>query len=90
IPLAGYLTMIVGMLFGLPAARIKGLYLAIATLAAQFILEDFFARADWFSGGSYGAGANPINLFGFEFTTDESFFFIALFALIFMYMWASN
>lgn len=39
IPLAGYLTMIVGMLFGLPAARIKGLYLAIATLAAQFILK---------------------------------------------------
>ena len=43
-----------------------------------------FAQADWFSGGSYGAGANPINLFGFEFTTDESFFYIALFALIFM------
>lgn len=90
IPLAGYLTMIVGMLFGLPAARIKGLYLAIATLAAQFILEDFFARAEWFSGGSYGASASPINLFGFEFSTDESFFYVALFALIFMYLWASN
>ncbi|BDP37476.1 TPA: branched-chain amino acid ABC transporter permease [Vibrio parahaemolyticus] len=90
IPLAGYLTMIVGMIFGLPAARIKGLYLAIATLAAQFILEDFFARAEWFSGGSYGASASPINLFGFEFSTDESFFYVALFALIFMYLWASN
>ena len=40
------------MVFGIPAARLKGLYLAIATLAAQFILEDFFARADWFTGGS--------------------------------------
>lgn len=90
IPIAGWMTMIVGMLFGLPAARIKGLYLAIATLAAQFILEDFFARANWFSGGSYGASANPINIFGYEFITDESFFYIALFALIFMYMWASN
>ena len=45
IPLAGVLTTAVGMVFGLPAARLKGLYLAIATLAAQFILEDFFARA---------------------------------------------
>jgi len=35
----------VGLVFGIPAARIKGLYLAIATLAAQVILEDFFARA---------------------------------------------
>ena len=35
---AGLLTTLVGMLFGIPAARIKGLYLAIATFAAQFIL----------------------------------------------------
>ncbi len=62
----------------------------IATLAAQFILEDFFARAEWFSGGSYGASASPINPFGFEFSTDESFFYVAPFALIFMYLWASN
>ena len=48
IPLAGLMTAAVGLVFGVPAARIKGLYLAIATLAAQFILEDFFARAGWF------------------------------------------
>src|SRR5688500_15195506 len=41
IPLAGVLTTAVGMIFGLPAARLKGLYLAIATLAAQVILQDF-------------------------------------------------
>lgn len=40
IPLAGFLTMGVGMMFGMPAARIKGLYLAIATLAAQFIIQE--------------------------------------------------
>ena len=90
IPLAGFLTMGVGMIFGLPASRIKGLYLAIATLAAQFILEDFFARANWFSGGSYGSSADPISLFGFAFNTDESFFYIALFALVFMYIWGCN
>ena len=52
IPLAGVVTAAVGLVFGLPAARLKGLYLAIATLAAQYILLDFFARAEWFTGGS--------------------------------------
>ncbi|WP_299733515.1 branched-chain amino acid ABC transporter permease [uncultured Endozoicomonas sp.] len=90
IPLAGWLTMVVGMIFGSPAARIKGLYLAIATLAAQFIIEDFFARAGWFSGGSYGAAAEPVSLFGYTLDSDQSFFYIALFALVFMYLWGTN
>ncbi len=90
IPLAGFLTMAVGMMFGMPAARIKGLYLAIATLAAQFIIEDFFARAEWFSGGSSGSMAEPINLFGFAFDTDESFYYIALFAFVVMFIWGCN
>src|SRR5512132_4002315 len=43
IPLAGLLTALVGMVFGVPSLRLKGLYLAMATLAAHFILE-FTAR----------------------------------------------
>ena len=42
IPLAGSRDRGRGLIFGLPAARLKGLYLAIATLAAQYILLDFF------------------------------------------------
>jgi branched-chain amino acid transport system permease protein len=90
IPLAGFLTMGVGMMFGAPAARIKGLYLAIATLASQFIIEDFFARAEWFSGGAAGSMANPVSLFGFDFNTDQSFYYVALFALVFMFIWGCN
>jgi branched-chain amino acid transport system permease protein len=90
IPLAGFLTMGVGMMFGAPAARIKGLYLAIATLASQFIIEDFFARADWFSGGSSGSMAEPVSLFGFAFDTDQSFYYVALFSLVFMFIWGCN
>ena len=41
--------MLVGMLFGLPSLRIKGFYLAVATLAAQFFLEWAFARVKWFT-----------------------------------------
>ena len=90
IPLAGFLTMAVGMMFGAPAARIKGLYLAIATLASQFIIEDFFSRAEWFSGGASGSMAEPVKLFGFVFDTDQSFYYVALFALVFMFIWGCN
>ncbi len=82
IPLAGLLTTAVGMIFGVPAARIKGLYLAIATLASQFILEDFFARAEWFSGGVYGALAERPTFFGFVFNTDLSYFYLVLFWIV--------
>jgi branched-chain amino acid transport system permease protein len=61
-PIAGLMTTAVGMVFGVPAARIKGLYLAIATLASQFILQDFFARADSFTGGTAGAVAAPFSI----------------------------
>ena len=90
IPLAGMATTAVGMIFGIPAARIKGLYLAIATLASQFILEDFFNRAEWFSGGSAGALAEPFSLFGYVFDTDERFFYVVLFYLVIMFIGAAN
>ena len=90
IPLAGLMTTAVGMIVGIPAGRIKGLYLAIATLASQFILEDFFSRADWFTGGAYGSMANPFTLFGFEFNTDETFFYVVLFWVVVMFLLGAN
>jgi branched-chain amino acid transport system permease protein len=90
IPLAGLMTTAVGMIFGAPAARIKGLYLAIATLASQFILQDFFARAEWFSGGASGALAEPFSIFGYAFNTDQSFFYVALAYVVVMYVGAAN
>ena len=78
IPLAGLMTTAVGMIFGMPAARLKGLYLAIATLAAEFILEDFFVRAEWFSGGAYGASAEAAVIFGFSLNTDARYYYLVL------------
>jgi len=90
IPLAGCLTMLVGLLAGIPAGRIKGLYLAIATLASQFILEDFFARASWFTGGSSGAMAEYLTIFGVTFDTDQSYFYVVLFYVVLMFTFTSN
>jgi len=90
IPLAGCLTMLAGLLVGIPAGRIKGLYLAIATLASQFILEDFFARANWFTGGSSGAMAEYLTIFGITFDTDQSYFYVVLFYVVLMFTFTSN
>jgi len=46
--LAGGVTALVGVLFGLPSLRIKGFYLAVATLAAQFFLVWLFNKVPWF------------------------------------------
>ncbi|RCX32314.1 branched-chain amino acid ABC transporter permease [Thioalbus denitrificans] len=90
IPLAGVLTTAVGMIVGVPAGRIKGLYLAIATLASQFILEDFFARAEWFTGGSSGSLANSISLFGYSMSSDQSYFYVVLFFVVVMFLFGAN
>ena len=90
IPLAGIGTAFVGLIFGLPAARLKGLYLAIATLAAQFILEDFFARARWFTGGVAGRMTESVELFGFRFDREESYFYVVLFFVIVMFVMSAN
>ncbi|PZO68188.1 MAG: branched-chain amino acid ABC transporter permease [Paracoccus denitrificans] len=46
--IAGAITALVGVLFGLPSLRIKGFYLAVATLAAQFFLVWLFTKVPWF------------------------------------------
>src|SRR4030081_804240 len=90
IPLAGVVTALVGLIFGLPAARLKGLYLVIAPLAAQYILLDFFSRADWFSGGSAPASANPFSIFGYMFRGDKQYFYVVLAYLVISFVLVTN
>src|SRR5438093_10550451 len=90
IPLAGAVTAMVGLIFGVPAARLKGLYLVIATLAAQYILLDFFSRADWFSGGSVPASANPFSIFGYTFRGDRQYFYVVLAYLVVSFLLVTN
>ena len=47
--LGGVCAMLFGILFGLPSLRVKGLYLAVATLAAQFFADWMFLRVQWFT-----------------------------------------
>jgi len=63
---AGLATAGVGMLFGLPSLRIKGFYLAVATLAAQFFLIWLFVKVPWFTNYSPSGviSAPPMKLWG--------------------------
>src|SRR5689334_6457176 len=68
--LAGLVTALVRVLFGLPSLRIKGFYLAVATLAAQFFLIWLFTKVAWFS--NYAPSrvivAPPRSIFGVDVT----------------------
>ena len=75
---AGLLTAAVGMVVGLPALRVKGIYLAIATLAFGFIVEEVFARWERVTGGNAGIHLKAPDVFGFKLDTDVSFYFACL------------
>ncbi len=68
--LSGFITAGVGVLFGLPSLRIKGFYLAVATLAAQFFLVWLFNRVPWFYNYSASGqvSAPERTLFGINIT----------------------
>ena len=90
IPLAGAFTAALGLFFGAPAARIRGLYLAIATFASQFILEDLFLRFEWLTGGSSGAAAPTVSIFGIMLDDDRSYFLLCLAFLVASSLLVSN
>jgi branched-chain amino acid transport system permease protein len=90
IPLAAVVTALAGLVFGLPAARLKGLYLAIATLAAQYILLDFFSRAEWFTGGVVPATAGPFGIFGITLQGDRQYFYVVLAYLVLSFVLVTN
>jgi branched-chain amino acid transport system permease protein len=69
--LSGAVTAAVGILFGIPSLRIKGFYLAVATLAAQFFLIWLFNKVPWFTNytASGVISAPPRAVFGDVFVT---------------------
>lgn len=78
---------LVGILFGLPALRIKGVYLAIATLAAQYILYFIFQQWTSVTGGDRGLSTPKVDVFGFG---DTGFYFVVLSIAFFTTIAARN
>ena len=91
LPLAGLVPMLIGMLFGIPAVRIKGLYLAFATLAAHLVIV--YAISNWRSltNGTDGMWMKRPGLFlGINFQTDRNYYILVLTITILMTYLATN
>ncbi len=67
-----------GVVVGLPALRLKGIYLGIATLAFGFIVEEVFARWERLTGGNAGMHVKEPAIFGWKIDSSEGFYFICL------------
>jgi branched-chain amino acid transport system permease protein len=82
LPAAGLVTAAVGGVFGIPSLRLKGLYLVIATLAAQVVIEWFMIHLVPVTGGSQGIFGIPAPALGpLVFDTERAYYFLMLAAL---------
>ncbi|MEQ8216185.1 MAG: branched-chain amino acid ABC transporter permease [Smithellaceae bacterium] len=90
IPAAGVLTALVGMIFGIPSGRLKGLYLTIATLAGQFIIEYVLVHWDSVTQGTMGITLPSPRILQWEVVGDRPFFFMIFVSLVLMTWFAVN
>ena len=89
LPTAAIVSGLVGLVFGASAARVKGFYLAVTTLAAQFII--IYIIEHWeLTGGIYGLAVPPPELGGIVFNTDRSFAYIILVMVVLTTFLAKN
>ncbi len=90
IPIAAAITAAVGAVFGLPSLRLKGLYLAIATLAAQVIVEWVVVHWTSLTGGVEALVIPSPKVFGMRVNTDFRFYWIAVATAGFTALFAAN
>jgi branched-chain amino acid transport system permease protein len=90
IPASAVITAMIGMIFGIPSVRLKGLYLTIATLAGQFIIEYILLHWDSLTKGTMGITLPKAGVLGWELSGDRAFFFLIFACLIGMTWIAVN
>jgi branched-chain amino acid transport system permease protein len=74
---SGFSAGLIGIIFGLPSVRVKGFYLAITTIAAQFII--IWVINHWsVTGGFVGMDVPRASIFGFVFKTEASQFYLIM------------
>jgi branched-chain amino acid transport system permease protein len=87
---AGVITALVGMIFGIPSIRLKHLYLTIATLAGQFIIQHLFVNWESLTKGADGIFLPRATLFGVDMKGDRSFFYVIFICFTVMTWMAVN
>ncbi|HEY7649860.1 MAG TPA: branched-chain amino acid ABC transporter permease [Methylomirabilota bacterium] len=91
VPVAGLLCLVIGFLFGIPALRLEGLYLALATFALALAVPQILKYFEHWTGGSQGIVlSKPKPPFGLRLTSDQWLYFITLATLIVLLVLAAN
>jgi len=90
LPLAAFLSAAAGLLVGIPALRMTGVYLAIATLLFSVIIEQVFIRWEHVTGGFRGFSVDSPTMFGVSVTDERLFYFICLVVLVLAMLGAVN
>ena len=90
IPAGGIVTAAVGIIFGLPSARLKHLYLLIATLAGQFIIEYVLVQWESLTGGAEGISIVGATFLKIDLMNDRTFYFLIFFCFAAMTWIAVN
>jgi branched-chain amino acid transport system permease protein len=75
---AAAISALVGVIVSVPALRLKGIYLGIATLAFGFIVEEVFARWEHVTGGNAGKSVPGVVLFGYDIGSGAGFYYLCL------------
>ena len=90
--LGGLCSSAFGILFGLPSLRVKGLYLAVATLAAQFFSDWMFLRIKWFTNDapSGSVSVSGLQVLGLPIESPISKYILCLAILVVMALLAKN
>ena len=88
----GFFATLVGIFFGIPSLRVKGLYLGVATLAAQFFCDWAFLRVGWFTNNNASGSVSVSNLqvFGLPIDTPLSKYLFCLAILVVFALMAKN
>ncbi len=84
--MGGFFATLVGIFFGIPSLRVRGLYLAIATLAAQFFCDWAFLRIKWFTNNNASGSVSVSNMQVFGWTIDtplDKYWFCLGFVVVF-------
>jgi branched-chain amino acid transport system permease protein len=91
IPGGGIIAAAVGTIFGIPSLRIKGFYLAVSTLAAQFIIEWLLTHWKWVSGGVFGTIEVPkLYVFGWLLDTPVKKYYLVLCIMVLLVVFGKN
>jgi branched-chain amino acid transport system permease protein len=91
LPVAGVLCLIVGFLFGLPALRLEGLYLALATFSLALAVPQILKYFEHWTGGSQGIVLNKPNApFGLKLNPDQWLYFVTLAVLVLLFWLGAN